>query len=739
MTNAPLALGSLGVVLLALWYNTLTFALVSTFLENLRLNKWWRLPMAALNTVLLYGGLALQLGEAFVFYLAFFVALFLEFSLFHKDSPVRVFFVSSACLLHLMGIRAVIVAIMAAAGGQSFLYAATQPAYRLLSLGLVLLLLCLSILVVMKCIPPQKIKVINKHGEQLFFMCLWISVFNVYLLLNARAYTHQSDSFFILENQIALPLAILVGLYVVLFFSFKTSELLGYREQNDELLQDISREQQYREAIVSDALFSYEVNFSQKKVLAGFEEYREAFGELVADYDFMREQMAHVLVCPEDAQMVAEYAKSENIVAEFQSGKSESTIEYRRVDGEGVYRWVKAVTHLYRDKASGDILGFTYIKDIDKEKRQQLDLRQRAERDSLTGLYNKGTAEFLTSAYLELDHGQKNTGALFLIDVDYFKAINDHLGHSFGDKVLCQLAEKLKAVFRVDDVVGRAGGDEFMVFMKRTAGQNIIREKGALICEAFRMVYTSDFGVRYAISASIGVACYPRDGASFGELYRKADIALYTAKNKGKDTYSLYGGESFAGYEGNRTQIDKDTDLQQFFKDNRTGYVFKTLYAAADSKAAIEAVLELLTKHYNYSRGYIFETEPDGKTTTNTFEWCNSGIEPEIQSLKKVPIEAVQTAAKAFYRDGQFVLNRLDDLPPLDRSVLEPQGIKSMLQFGIFEAGKLVGFIGFDDCDHERTPGLRETEELATICHIIAVFLLKYRALQKLDARENMA
>ncbi|MEG0377376.1 MAG: GAF domain-containing protein, partial [Eubacterium sp.] len=176
-------------------------------------------------------------------------------------------------------------------------------------------------------------------------------------------------------------------------------------------------------------------------------------------------------------------------------------------------------------------------------------------------------------------------------------------------------------------------------------------------------------------------------------------------------------------------QSDGDTTLDETksFRQNRIEYVFKILYQSENSKTAIRSVLELVSSHFAFERGYIFETSKDGKTTSNTFEWCAEGVKAHIDNLQNVPIDIVATAHTHFHKTGTFILRTLDDLRPEEREVLEPQDIKSMFQFGIFDHNNLLGFIGFDNCEEESVPSDADIDEITTICNILATFFVKQR------------
>ena len=130
-------------------------------------------------------------------------------------------------------------------------------------------------------------------------------------------------------------------------------------------------------------------------------------------------------------------------------------------------------------------------------------------------------------------------GVLFVLDVDNFKKINDTMGHAFGDEVLRSLAVRLQSMFRATDIVGRTGGDEFMVFLKDIREISMIEREGRKIEQFFHQFEVGEY-VKYSVTASVGAAVFPGDGKSFEELYKAADNALYVSKRHGKNQLSFY-------------------------------------------------------------------------------------------------------------------------------------------------------------------------------------------------------
>lgn len=164
-------------------------------------------------------------------------------------------------------------------------------------------------------------------------------------------------------------------------------------------------------------------------------------------------------------------------------------------------------------------------------------LEEKASKDLLTDLSNKASTESQIKEYIETHPDSQ--GLMFVLDVDNFKKINDTLGHAFGDEVLRELGTRLRGQFRITDIVGRTGGDEFIVFMKDIKDESIFIKEAQRLHQFFGTFQVGEY-VKYSPAASIGAAVYPRDGRTFEELYKAADSALYSVKRKGKNSVAFY-------------------------------------------------------------------------------------------------------------------------------------------------------------------------------------------------------
>lgn len=165
------------------------------------------------------------------------------------------------------------------------------------------------------------------------------------------------------------------------------------------------------------------------------------------------------------------------------------------------------------------------------------ELEDKADTDLLTGLNNKLATERKIKDFMA--HNPDTQSMLFILDVDNFKKVNDTMGHAFGDEVLRSLGKQIGGIFRASDIVGRVGGDEFMVFLKGIPSEETIMKEAAKVETFFKNFQAGEY-VKYKATASIGVAIYPQEGADFETLYKAADQGLYKAKKRGKNQLAFY-------------------------------------------------------------------------------------------------------------------------------------------------------------------------------------------------------
>ncbi len=230
---------------------------------------------------------------------------------------------------------------------------------------------------------------------------------------------------------------------------------------------------------------------------------------------------------------------------------SQINAEARFRCNNGEYRWFRLKADIVRghDGKVREIVG-SMVSAEDNITRKSSGLKIKDNIDPDTGLYTRSGMERLVNEKLSAaENGSMY--ALYLIDIDNFSAVNDFLGHTIGDRIISDTARKIGRVFTDKDCIGRYAGDEFVVLLllspeTRRVGQRIIEDKAYRLCKTIDETYSNGKDdVR--ITVSVGVSCFPEDGRSYEDLYRRADAALYAAKHSGKNQCCIYRDGGLTG------------------------------------------------------------------------------------------------------------------------------------------------------------------------------------------------
>ncbi len=229
-----------------------------------------------------------------------------------------------------------------------------------------------------------------------------------------------------------------------------------------------------------------------------------------------------------------------DIFDELISGKfSEYSREQRCIRKDGRTVWVQIAVTLIRDIAGEYSRAMVIVQDITDRKRLEQEIRHMAHHDSLTGLPNRRL--FRDVADVELAQAKRHGGklAVFFIDLDRFKEINDTLGHEVGDALLRETASRLRAELRTSDTVARIGGDEFNILVPDIAHAEYASEVARKILDRIRKPFRI-VSHELNVSTSIGISVYPEDSEEIETLLQYADMAMYYAKEHGRDRYQFY-------------------------------------------------------------------------------------------------------------------------------------------------------------------------------------------------------
>lgn len=283
----------------------------------------------------------------------------------------------------------------------------------------------------------------------------------------------------------------------------------------------------------------YEINITHKR--AGSEATESYFESLGVPKHLPYDKALYIIA---EQQIKEEYREGyiktfspDNVLKVYKEGVESLRYDFMITnDGGYTYYWMRITARIFYWEEDKSVRMLIYRQNIDSEKRHEILMTEKMQRDSLSGLYNKAATQELTRRILLKNIEQSY--AFFILDIDNFKTVNDTCGHAVGDQVITDFAKKIKQQFREGDIVGRIGGDEFAVFVP-VSSKEWAEMKAKMLSQSLQYNF-SDGLKSCCISASIGVAISPEAGTTFEMLYQNADTALYQTKEKGKNGYSIY-------------------------------------------------------------------------------------------------------------------------------------------------------------------------------------------------------
>lgn len=344
-----------------------------------------------------------------------------------------------------------------------------------------------------------------------------------------------------------------------------------------------------------------------------------------ATYDAFLRNMCATFIHPDYHKNCLSKFKQSALLKCFAKNEPLVTLQCRATeDGKNFY-WMEITARVFQYPATYSILCVLYFKNIDKSKKQEIVLLERAKKDSLTQFFNTRTIQTMIETSLASDQDKNGKHALLLLDLDNFKKVNDSLGHAFGDKVLVEFSDEIRKSFFEDEYIGRIGGDEFIVFIKNYGKKDVLIRRVKTLCENLVKKYDGNI-TQYAVSASIGIALYPEHGTNYKQLTEAADSAMYHAKGHGKSTFTLYNRELTA-------------DNSRFFRERDVSHIID---AATDGigKYALNEKLSLL--FYNQKLLSLFGVSADDAQNDN-FTTFDAIIDEDKAKIIQLAKKALKT------------------------------------------------------------------------------------------------
>lgn len=355
--------------------------------------------------------------------------------------------------------------------------------------------------------------------------------------------------------------------------------------------------------------------------------------------------------------------------------------EFRMKNSKGSYVWISSRGKAIKDSEDKVIKLTGSITDISDRKISEDKIKFMAYYDSLTKLPNRTLFINKLNEQLQLVDSENAVGAVFFIDLDNFKNINDTLGHEYGDKLLLRLAKEFESLLEAKDIICRFGGDEFILlhpYMNETSIENYAKRLLDLFNKPFkiddRQIYTT---------ASIGIALYPQDGKDINTIFKNADSAMYKAKELGKNRYMRFDPQMYLKLE-RKTCIERI--LRTAIENNELSINYQPQYDAQNNEIfGFEALVRLNSKELGFVSplefipiaeecGFITKL---GKWVLNesckqSMKWINEGYKFKSMSIN---ISSVDLQQPDFLENVKDILEKTS----IDPSIVELEITETLL------------------------------------------------------------
>lgn len=422
-------------------------------------------------------------------------------------------------------------------------------------------------------------------------------------------------------------------------------------------------------------------------------------------------------------------------IRELLTGSLHGPMELRgiRTQGEETVYEVDAVPS--EDEAARTIyLG--YIRDITLEKAKEKSLRQQAQRDSLTLLYNNMTGKALIDQYLREKDPYASCG-LLVIDVDFFKNVNDRYGHLFGDKVLQELAHLLQTLFSKKDILVRAGGDEFLVFLKDVDHATLLN-KTRQLSESVRKIPFSEND--YCLTCSIGACFLPENvsGYLYSQLFENADWALYQAKENGRNQYVFCDDlRRYTESTPHVAHLDADgPELDtRYLHNDLISTAFEIFEKTSRFEDAIDLFLKVVGIRLQLDRITILSTNIKERRHTKLFQWLAPKASSALADTVSFTKEDFLTLFQSYDENGIAVLqhDNLSMYSPAAQARLMQGGVKTAVYTAIYNEGEYQGAVAYIVCGSKRFWSTQSRRELGELTKIITAYLTRHLAANAID------
>lgn len=436
----------------------------------------------------------------------------------------------------------------------------------------------------------------------------------------------------------------------------------------------------------------------------------------------------HYLACLETQSEI--HPEDRWKATEFFSGRLKKPIELRMLleDGSIVRRILDGSYMTDPDTSCEILLGS--IQDITLERQRGELLEEQAMRDSLTHLYNHYSGKELINEYLNSKSPYTSCG-MMVLDIDYFKNVNDTYGHLFGDQVLIRLAQLLTAFFSKKDILMRSGGDEFVILLKDITHAQLVNKSGQLL-NAIRTLIFPEQG--YGVTCSIGICFLPenKSGYTFHQLFENSDWALYQAKLEGRNR--CFFCDTLQRFELSDTKPsseDADGIDPRYLKNDVISSAFEIFEKTNSFDSAIKLLLNVIGLRFQLDRITIIHTDTKAQNAGRQYQWLSPAA-PEVLPVRSSFTKEDFLTLFHSYDEYDTVVLQYDNMAmysPQGTALLMQGDAKTVLYAAMYCEGTYVGAISYVVCSNKRYWSKQNRLQLSELTKLISAHLAKKQAL----------
>lgn len=353
-----------------------------------------------------------------------------------------------------------------------------------------------------------------------------------------------------------------------------------------------------------------------------------------------------------------------------------------------------------------------------------------AMRDVTTGLWNRQAVRAKIEQFLLEDFG---TGqhAMLILDIDNFRSLNESMGRVFGDTVIQMIADGILSCIQEEDVAGRVGGDEFLIFLKNRTKEEIV-ETAMCLTQLFYEIYTGDES-DVSVTGSTGISLYPKDGKRFEELFRKADEAMYVMKSRGKNWYHFYTDSDEEEFHPSTRKgryrfeaVNRFPDIDDYNRE-LVRFAFDALAYTKIMSGGMNIVLDRIGRQYGLDRIRIMRVDYENRAFEGLYMWQDRIVvlpsEPEIYGH----FASAEDLRRSFGDTGIIQLERVEQaelFPDVYEGCVE-MGITACICCGIYNAAdEMLAYVGFELRSGTRKWTKEERDTFCFVTKLITHFLL---------------